>query len=94
MGFTNQQLNVQFPADNNAVPFEDPDSDVVIYLAPELSNGEIPTYVGLNETDEITVDVSHVVSIVLPLQPEWWLQLVQNAGGNDDTEEMQVEICE
>ena len=93
MGFTNQQLNVQFPEDNNAIEFKVPESEIVIYLAPDLANGEIPTLLGANETDVVTVNVSHVVSIVLPLQPEWWLQLVQNVGGNDETEEMEDEIC-
>lgn len=100
MGFTNQQVNVKYSEDSSVLKFEDPDSDVVIYLSPDLSNGG-GAYVGetkpgLNETAEIIVDVSHVVSIVLPVQPEWWLQLVQNDGGNDGAglQEMETEVCE
>ena len=68
----------------------DTGEDFEILLAPDIDPNAIPIVPEVAETEPVTVDVSHNVSIVLPLQPEWWLQIVDEAGSED---EMEVEIC-
>ena len=76
------------------MPYDVIDSNITLYLAPDVfadgGNAFIPVVHSLGENDTVTVNVSHTVSIILPLQPEWWLQLSHESGS---TEEMQEEIC-
>ena len=50
----------------------------------------IPVVHNLNDNDTVTVNVSHIASIILPLQPEWWLQIADVTGSD---QEMEKEIC-
>ena len=50
----------------------------------------IPVVHNLNDNDTVTVNVSHIASIILPLQPEWWLQIADVTGSD---QEMEEEIC-
>ena len=90
------EISVNIPEDTaGVIKFKPPDQDFTILLPPDAygSNNPdiIPVVASLSEADTINVNVSHVVSIVLPLQPEWWLQLADLTGSE---EEMETEICD
>ena len=89
------EISVDIPEDTaGVIKFKPPDQNFTILLPPDIygSNNPdiIPVVASLSEEDTINVNVSHVVSIVLPLQPEWWLQLADLTGSE---EEMETEIC-
>ena len=90
------EISVDIPEDTaGVIKFKPPDQNFTILLPPDIygSNNPdiIPVVASLSDEDTINVNVSHVVSIVLPLQPEWWLQLADLTGSE---EEMETEICD